>query len=104
MITLIPTFLVPDITIKGHGIEFIGTVEVFHTHNSYIIVRSFVGDMTKTISAHPTPVQGRWEKGPVFNKLKRLSFSHKEFLEKAKSMIRWGEDPLQGEDDAPLNR
>jgi len=104
MTTYLPTVVVENVTIKGPGVEFVGAVCVFYAGNDYVWPMNFVGNLTKLISADPKPVPGEWSKGPVFNKLKRLSFSDKAFLEKAKDTVKRNKFPILGEDDAPLNR
>jgi hypothetical protein len=101
MTTYLPTLVVENVTIKATGIEFKGDVCVFYAGEDYVWPMNFVGYMTKTISATPTPVFGEWSKGPVFNKLKRLSFSDKEFLGKAKIVVRKHRLPMgEKADDA----
>jgi hypothetical protein len=97
MTTLIPTILINDVQLKSPGVEFTGAVEIFHTYDDYVTVRSFTGSFTKLISASPTPVQGRWEKGPIFNKLKRMTFSDKQFLVQAKAEVKMIQEFMRGE-------
>ena len=88
MTTYLPTLVVENVTIQATGIEFKGDVCVFYAGTDYVWPMNFVGFVTKTISADPTPVFGEWSKGPIFNKLKRLSFGNKEFLADAKLTVR----------------
>lgn len=102
MTTYLPTLVVENVTIKGPGVEFVGDVCVFYAGDDYVWPMNFVGNLTKLISADPKPVLGEWSKGPIFNKLKRLSFSNKEFLASAKITVRDHKAFMSGErDDEP---
>jgi len=99
MTTYLPTLVVENVTIKATGIEFKGDVCVFYAGEDYVWPMNFVGYVTKTISADPQPVFGEWSKGPIFNKLKRMSFSSKEFLASAKMTVRDHKVFMSGEKD-----
>lgn len=99
MTTYLPLLVVENVTIQATGIEFKGDVCVFYVGEDFVRPLNFVGFLTKTISADPKPVFGEWSKGPVFNKLKRLSFSDKEFLSNAKITVRNHRVARKGEGD-----
>jgi hypothetical protein len=101
MTTYLPTLVVENVTIQATGIEFKGDVCVFYAGDDYVWPMNFVGYVTRTISADPQPVFGEWSKGPIFNKLKRLSISNKEFLANAKLTVRKHRLPMgEKADDA----
>ena len=99
MTTYLPTLPVKDVTINGQGFEFIGHVCVFYCGDSYVIPMNFVGQLTVPASKTPGPITGEWGKGPIFNKLKRLCFSDKAFLARAKDDVRKLKAFMKGQND-----
>lgn len=83
-----PTMLVEDVSFRTDTVEFKGNVVTYHADVDYILPKEFVGTATYPFDEGRISEVGKWEKGPIFRRLKFMALKNKGYLNKAKEQAR----------------
>ena len=83
-----PTMPVENVSFKTDTVEFKGTVITYYGEADYILPKEFVGTAKYPMDDGRISVEGTWEKGPIFRRLKFMALKNKDYLYRAKEQAR----------------
>jgi hypothetical protein len=87
MISLLPWMVVKGVTVRTPTVEFTGDVETIYCGVDYILPKAFIGTATSHVAGKTTAVEGRWEKGALFKRVKLFAKNDKTYVSKAKEQV-----------------
>lgn len=83
-----PTMPVENVSFKTDTVEFKGTVITYYAAVDYILPKEFVGTAKYPMDDGRISIEGSWEKGPIFRRLKFMVLKNKDYLQRAKDQAR----------------
>lgn len=83
-----PSMPVENVSFRTTTVEFTGTVITYYAGVDYVLPKEFIGTATYPFDEGRVSEEGRWEKGPIFRRLKFMAMKDKDYLCRAKEQAR----------------